>query len=237
MVKEALEKQVLQGTGGMTMKHRLANFLIKYRSTPHSVTGRTPAELMVKRQLRTRLTLLKPNLALAMENKQMKQKLYHDKSQVERGFTVNEPVRVRITDRGFTSQSVKWSPVVVLEVCGDRWYLVQMGAVTRRVHADHLVRALDNQKMSADLGNSFEEGSCLQEFQSVPGPVSVQNQESGLPRTDAESSQSGVVPSMSGNDYTVPIASSPIAAKETEVEAHPEMTLSPSEPLRRSTRI
>ena len=33
VVKGALEKQVLQGTGGMTMKHRLANFLIKYRST------------------------------------------------------------------------------------------------------------------------------------------------------------------------------------------------------------
>ena len=111
-----------------------------------------------------------------------------------------------------------------------------MGAVTRHVHADHLIRAFDNQKMSADLGNSFEEGSCLQEFQSVPGPVGVQNQESGLPRTDAESSQNGVVPSMSGNDYTVPMASSPVA-KETEVEGHPEMTLSPSEPLRRSTRI
>ena len=70
----------------------------------------------------------------------------------------------------------------------------------------------------------------------MPGPVGAQNQESGLPRTDAESSKSGVVPPMSGNDYTVPIASSPIA-KETEVEGHPEMTLSPSKPLRRSTRI
>ena len=78
----------------------------------------------MKRQLRTRLTLLKPNLAQAVENKQMKQKLYHDKSKVERSFTVNEPVRVRITDRGFTSQSAKWSSGVVLEVCGDRWYLV-----------------------------------------------------------------------------------------------------------------
>ena len=68
------------------------------------------------------------------------------------------------------------------------------------------------------------------------GPVGVQNQESGLPRTDEESSQSGVVPSMLGNDYTVPIASSPVA-KETEVEGHPEMTLSPSEPLRHSSRI
>jgi len=166
----------------------------------------------------------------------MKQKLYHDQSQVERGFTVIETVRVRITDRGFTSQSAKWSPGVVLEVCGDRWYLVQMGAVTRRVHADHLIRALDNQTMSADLGNSFVEGSCLQEFQSVPEPVGVQNQETALPQTDEESSQRGVVPSMSGNDDTVPIASSPVA-KETEVEGHPEMTMSLSELLRRPTRI
>ena len=90
--------------------------------------------------------------------------------------------------------------------------------------------------MLADLGNSFEEGSCLQEFQNVLEPVGVQNQKSAFPQTDEESSQSGVVPSMSGNDYTVPIASSP-AAKETEVEGHPKMTLSPSEPLRRCTRI
>ena len=102
--------------------------------------------------------------------------------------------------------------------------------------ADHLIRARDNQKMSADLGNSFVEGSCLQEFQSVQEPVGAQNQESAFPWTDEESSESGVVPSMSGNDYTVPIASSPVA-EETEVEGHPEMTLSPSEPLRRSTRI
>ena len=89
MVKEALEKQVLQGTGGMTMKHRLANFLIKYRSTPHSVTGRTLAELMVKRQLQTRLTLLKPNLAQVVEIKRMKQKLYHDMNfKVCRGLLV-----------------------------------------------------------------------------------------------------------------------------------------------------
>jgi len=45
MAKEALEKQVLQGTGGMMLKYRLANFLINYGSTPHSVTGRIPAEL------------------------------------------------------------------------------------------------------------------------------------------------------------------------------------------------
>ena len=98
------------------------------------------------------------------------------------------------------------------------------------------LRALDNQKMSVDLRSPFEEGSCLQEFQSVPRSVGVQNQESGLPRTDEGSSQSGVVPSILGNDYTMPIASSPVP-KETKVEGHPEMTLSPSEPPRHSTSI
>ena len=39
MVKEALEKQVLQGIGGMTLKRTLANVLIKYRSILHGVTG------------------------------------------------------------------------------------------------------------------------------------------------------------------------------------------------------
>ena len=37
---------------------------------------------------------------------------------------------------------------------------------------------------------------------------------------------------MSGNDYTVPIASSPVA-KETEVEGHSEMTLGSLSKLRR----
>ena len=62
VVKGALEKKVLQGTGGMTMKHRLANVLIKYRSTPHSVTGRTPAELMEKKAIANQVNFDKAQL-------------------------------------------------------------------------------------------------------------------------------------------------------------------------------
>lgn len=59
----------------MTIKYRLPNFLIKYRSIPHNVTGRTPAELMVKIQLQTRLTLIKLSLEQVVEHKQLKQVL------------------------------------------------------------------------------------------------------------------------------------------------------------------
>ena len=72
IVKDALVKQVLEGKQGISMKHRLANFLFRYYTTPQSTTGVTPAELMVKRRLRTRLSLIKPNLAQAVENKQEK---------------------------------------------------------------------------------------------------------------------------------------------------------------------
>ena len=74
VVKEALVKQVLEGNRARPMEHRPANFLLRYHTTPHSTTGATPAELLMKRRLRTRLSLVKPDLAQEIENKQSKQK-------------------------------------------------------------------------------------------------------------------------------------------------------------------
>ena len=54
VVKDALVKQVFEGKKGISVRHRLANFLFRYRTTPHTTTGVTPAELMVKRRLRTK---------------------------------------------------------------------------------------------------------------------------------------------------------------------------------------
>ena len=55
-----------------------------------------PAVLMVKRPLRTKLSLIKPNLAQVVENKQEKQKMYKDlKCKRERSFVRNDSVRVR----------------------------------------------------------------------------------------------------------------------------------------------
>ena len=114
VVKDALVKQeVLEVKGGISMKHRLANFLFRYRTTPHSTNGVTPAELMVKRQLRTRLSLIKPNLAQVVENKQEKQKMYEDlKCKRERSFVRNDRVRVR--NSRANSKTDKWIPPTVL---------------------------------------------------------------------------------------------------------------------------
>ena len=98
VVKEALIKQVLEGNKSRSMKYRLADFLLRYRTTPHSNTSTTPAELLMKRRLRTRLSLVKPDLAQVVESKQNKQKEYNDlKCHKDRQFSENETVRVRNT--------------------------------------------------------------------------------------------------------------------------------------------
>ena len=60
--------------GKLSIQQRIANFLLAYRSTTHSTTGRTPAGLFLGRELRTRLTLLCPGVGEKVIDSQSKQK-------------------------------------------------------------------------------------------------------------------------------------------------------------------
>ena len=51
-------------------QHHLVNSPLHYRCTPHSITGFTPAELLFKRKLRTRLHLVQPSHVEFMRDKQ-----------------------------------------------------------------------------------------------------------------------------------------------------------------------
>lgn len=123
MVKAVLMKQVLGEEAqqvNMSMQHQLANFLLMYRSTPHTVTGVSPAELFLKRQLRTRLSLLKPNLASNVEEKQLKQNTYHDKTASRlRHLFPGDSVLVR----NFREGKKKWLKATVVKRLGSdqRW--------------------------------------------------------------------------------------------------------------------
>ena len=60
---QTLKKVIKAGENStLTVKHRVLNFLLTYRTTPHSTTGQTPAELFLKRSLRTRLDILHPDV-------------------------------------------------------------------------------------------------------------------------------------------------------------------------------
>ena len=82
ILKQALQKEaerVRRGAPKRSLKHQLANCLFQYRNTPHSVTGVTPAELFLKRNPRTKFSVLKPNMEMHIQNQQGKLQQQHDK--------------------------------------------------------------------------------------------------------------------------------------------------------------
>lgn len=119
----------------------LARFLMAYRNTPHTTTGRSPAELFLKRQPRTRLSMVKPNLAEHVEKRQEKATDFHDRgTKTVRTFTPSDVVLVR-NFRG----SNKWIPATVLQRQGPATYIVRHGYREFAVHVDHIIRAPQNQ--------------------------------------------------------------------------------------------
>ena len=75
IVKRALNKEK-EGS----MKMRLAKVMMAYHVLPQSSTGESPALLLEKCQIRTRLDLLKPGQNERVEHCQQKQKAEHDAS-------------------------------------------------------------------------------------------------------------------------------------------------------------
>ena len=70
-------KQALRASqnDGRSLNNRLSTFLLTYRSTSHATTGVPPCNLFLRRKLRTRFDLLKPNGEDRVFEKQAKQKL------------------------------------------------------------------------------------------------------------------------------------------------------------------
>ena len=52
--------------GKESQNHCLQEFLLTYRTTPHSTTNKTPSEMMFGRRIRTRLDLLRPSIEQAV---------------------------------------------------------------------------------------------------------------------------------------------------------------------------
>ena len=168
VVKAGLVKHVIENKRG-TPSQRLAHYLLMYRVTPHSTTGVSPSELFMKRKLRTRFSLLKPDLSNHVRGKQLKSCQDHDKNVKLREFKVSDLVRVN----NFRGGKEKWLTGVVVKVCGPRSYVVKIGEVSRYVHVDHLIR----REKSGDSDNSsqaFDQPSFLPSpsfVPSVPAPV------------------------------------------------------------------
>ena len=80
---------------GRTLSHRLADFLLTYRATPHATTNVAPFNLFLLRSIRTRLPLVHPNTERTVVAKQADQVSLHDQHAKIRQFSVGQKVMVR----------------------------------------------------------------------------------------------------------------------------------------------
>ena len=79
---------------GGSLGTRLARFLFKYRITPHTTTGHSPAELLLGRQLRSQLHLLHQDTCVKVRVSQARQSHGHDKHTRARAFQAGDCVYV-----------------------------------------------------------------------------------------------------------------------------------------------
>ena len=114
---------------------KLSRFLFHYRITPHSTTGVSPAELLLKRKPRSHLNILKPNISSRVQTNQLRQKSGHDQGAKDRYFRISDPVFVP----NFATTGPTWLPGIVIESRGDLTFHIEMedGRVFCR-HIDHI---------------------------------------------------------------------------------------------------
>ena len=214
-----------------SIETKLSCFLFKYRLTPHSTTGSSPAELLLGRRPCSRLDILHPDLAVRVESRQAAQKQDHDTRGIsERKFVEGDLVYVR--DFRFPK---KWIPGVIVTVTGPLSYTVKIGSGVVRRHIDHL-RARHNSQVDAsddvyvDNPNDITSGPS-----SAPVVSPSSSDERAVPTADSSSSEPCVqappeVPPSIPSTVGIPVAS----AEDNDI---PQPQVPISAPVRRSTRV
>ena len=146
---------------GVSVSQQLSSFLLSYRTTPHSTTNVTPAELFMNRSLRTRLDLIQPKVESSVNTAQGRQKASHDRKAKETQYVIGQNVMVKNFRNG-----PQWLPGVLVEQLGTLTFLVQLdnGMFWRR-HVDQL-RQLEDSPRNVTLPESTSEATSTETFYS-----------------------------------------------------------------------
>ena len=203
---------------GQNPDRLLLSYLLTYRNTPHSTTGKSPAMLLYGRRLRTRLDLMLPsvnNQVYKSQNNVMKRTEEHP----VRTFVVGDTVLARNFQRG-----EKWCYGTVEKVLGERHYVVKVEMqgenLSWKRHVDQLMKVPER---------SFHNDSN-NEKQVSGGPVTEIIKESVLPDVEAPSVESNDVQVSNeniSNTNGVSTEKSPEPVSEV-VERLPEISTSDS---------
>ena len=143
------------------LSQKLSQFLIAYRSAPHSTTKETPSTLFLGRNLRTRLDLVKPKIDNNVTQQQSEQVKGREKKAKSRDYMIGESVICRNYRRG----DDKWLKGTIVSKKGPMSYCVQLndGNIIRR-HIDQIRNVNDDAeepKMTTQCNNVLDELSTI----------------------------------------------------------------------------
>ncbi|CAA9999561.1 unnamed protein product, partial [Nesidiocoris tenuis] len=110
-----------------TIQDRLNRLLLSYRRAPHPTTGRSPASLMLGRELRTMLDVMRPSLLGELQRDV-------NRPAVSKKFDPGERVAIRV----YANPNKKWQFGSVLNRDGELNYSIQVGSDIVRRHVDQM---------------------------------------------------------------------------------------------------
>ena len=141
-----------------TVETKVSRFLFKYRTTPHSTTQCTPAELFLGRVPRTHLDAIFPDRQQRVQERQESQKTYRDRNALERNLVAGDPVYVSAVDRLQGLSRCRWVRGHVVCADGVR-FTVKLGdgrvivrhadQVRRRYSSDNNPQAVINEPLTS----------------------------------------------------------------------------------------
>jgi hypothetical protein len=201
-VKNGLKKQQ---SGNIQCK--IDRFLFKYRSTPQSTTGVSPAELLLGRRPRHRLDQIRPSIESKVFGKQQDQANRKDSKSV-RVFHPGDAVYVLPKGPGSP-----WITGFVVKHDGQNVLIVREDGTQLSRHVDHVTRRYNCTPKLAETSTNIPPTISL--------PETVIRSDTGI--------KNSVIPSVSDNpDMLKP--------PEPNVADNVEASKSPESKLRRSTR-
>ena len=195
--------------GGDDLHMDLTTFLMSYRISPHATTSTPPCELFLKRTIRTRLDMIRPDLGSTISDKQSAQKAYHDVHSRVRDFFLGQRVLARNYREG-----PRWISGVIAEKRGPLTYLVQIrDDVLWKRHVDQIINA-------TDTPDDVSPRSHTTDTPDVVTPVHI----------PPESSPAPVLPAPSSSIIEPPSTPQPVEIQEESLPQEPEPTTQPTQP-------
>ena len=172
-------KAALKKMSSGTLETKIQRFLFNYRITPQGTTGLPPAQLLMGRQLRSRLDLVVPNVAKRVQHAQVTQKEHHDAHSKARQFIIGD----HILARNYAG-SPQWLPGCVTSVLGPVSYEITLEDGRRwRRHQDQLqlLKAIRTEN-SSDHDSDFDLDLPQETVDATESPS--HSMDSGLPEAE-----------------------------------------------------